>query len=315
MYLNTSTGGDNTTEFRFAGNNSFVGTVHLNRGAITVTNANSLGAASNPLILDANNNATLGDLRFEASMTFTHPINTLTAANTNPINTNGNDVVFTGAYTGPAGLTKIGAGTLTLASASNNYTGPTTVSAGVLALGSGATLAATATTVQAAATFRVDGTTAGAVNVQAGGKLQGTGTITNTVSIAASGTLAPGNSIGTLSASAVVVSGGFDVEYNGGASGQKIDLLDVTGGLNITNATLNLINLGLDPLDPMAGPYVFATYGTLTGASFASVNNLPAGLEIDYNYNGLNQIALVPEPSAAILALAATGFLVRRRRR
>ena len=33
------------------------------------------------------------------------------------------------------------------------------------------------------------------------------------------------------------------------------------------------------------------------------------------NYLGLNQIALVPEPSASILALASCGLLLRRRRR
>ena len=132
LYLNTSLAGDNTTEFRFAGNNSFVGTVHLNRGAITVTNVNSLGAASNPLILDANNNQTSGDLRFESSLTFSHPVGSLSAGNTNPINTNGFNVVFDNVVSGVASFTKVGTGTLSF-NALNTYTGRTLVNGGTLA--------------------------------------------------------------------------------------------------------------------------------------------------------------------------------------
>jgi autotransporter-associated beta strand protein len=65
--LNSNTAGDNTTTYRLAGNNSFQGNLELYRGAIVVTNDNSLGSAK--LLLNGNNNATLGDLRFENSVT------------------------------------------------------------------------------------------------------------------------------------------------------------------------------------------------------------------------------------------------------
>jgi autotransporter-associated beta strand protein len=54
------------------------------------------------------------------------------------IDTNGNDVTFGSPLSGYGGLTKLGAGTLTL-SASNSYTGVTTVSGGTLQLGNGST--------------------------------------------------------------------------------------------------------------------------------------------------------------------------------
>lgn len=86
----------------------------------------------------------------------------------------------------------------------------------------------------------------------------------------------------------------------------------VAAGLDITNAAVNFTALGT--LDD--GAYIIASYTSLTGAAFASVTGLQAGYSIDYNYGGLNQIAVVPEPSACALILG--GILVtsvfRRRR-
>ena len=42
---------------------------------------------------------------------------------------------------------------------------------------------------------------------------------------------------------------------------------------------------------------MFANYGSLTGAAFASVLDLPAGFSINYHYLGGNQIALVGSPA------------------
>ena len=95
-----------------------------------------------------------------------------------------------------------------------------------------------------------------------------------------------------------------------------IDLLDVTGSLKLgSGSVVTFSNLGAGLLD-LNSAYVFAKYGTggLTG-TFSSVNNLPLGFTIDYNYNGLNQIAIVPEPSAALLSVLLTGASLFRRDR
>jgi hypothetical protein len=50
-------------------------------------------------------------------------------------------------------------------------------------------------------------------------------------------------------------------------------------------------------------------------SSFKTVNLLPSELTIDYNYGGLNQIAVVPEPSSLLITiLLSIPTLLRRRR-
>lgn len=136
--LNSNTGGDNTTTYRLAGNNSFQGNLELYRGAIVVTNNNSLGSAK--LLLNGNGNATLGDLRFENSVTLANDIDLINTANPDPIHTGGNTVTLSGVIsaTGNQNLVKIGTGTLILTGA-NTYGVGTTVSDGTPQIGNGGT--------------------------------------------------------------------------------------------------------------------------------------------------------------------------------
>jgi len=189
---------------------------------------------------------------------------TLTAAS-------GGSVDFPGDITGAYGVTKEGTGAVVW-SAAKSYTGATAVTAGTLEVDS-----ALATS---------------AVTVGGGATLQGCGTISNGVT--AAGTLAPGNSaIGTLSVGTATFSAGgvLAIRADGAAAGSA-DRLSVTGGLNLTNAALNL-NVLTTLNDPV---YVVASYGSLTGA-FASVTGLPAGYTINYSYAGGTQIALVAAAS------------------
>ena len=92
-----------------------------------------------------------------------------------------------------------------------------------------------------------------------------------------------------------------------GAFGGSAGLLNA-GNLNIANGTVDFSVVGvLD--DPW---YVFAKYrsGGLTGTAFASVLHKPGNYRIDYNYQGLNEIALVavPEPSTLTLLALACGL-------
>jgi fibronectin-binding autotransporter adhesin len=87
-----------------------------------------------------------------------------------------------------------------------------------------------------------------------------------------------------------------------------------SGSLSIGSGSVDFETLGA--LDDPA--YVIAEYGSLTGTAFNTVANLPGGYFIDYNYNNMNQIALVvPEPGTLALTLGGLGllYLLRRTRK
>jgi len=149
----------------------------------------------------------------------------------------------------------------------------------------------------------------GAYTVASGATLAGTGTIdiaANNMTV--NGTLSPGASIESLGVTAALVelNGTLFIEFDDTAS-QKIDLLNVTGNLDITDAALSLddISFGDVGLDGVSS-YIFATYtGSLLGAGAFDSDPLPAGYEVDYDFGG-NNIALVPvpvpEPGTIVLA-------------
>ena len=104
----------------------------------------------------------------------------------------GGDGTYGGAIDGSGSLTKTGAGTLTLDGA-NTYAGVTNVDVGSLI---------------------VNGSTTGIMSVQAGARLGGSGAVGST---SLSGTVAPGNSIGTLTVNGSYtqhVGSTYEVELN-----------------------------------------------------------------------------------------------------
>jgi len=165
------------------------------------------------------------------------------------------DGTFEDAHTTTAnGLTKAGPGTMVLRGG-NRYTGPTIVQAGSLQVHGTQTAATGAITVAANATLGGDGRVGGAVAVEA------------------NGILAPGVLIGTFTAPSAAIQGKLAIELDGAAA----DRLDVSGNLDIRNATLDLSG------EPAAPPVVIASFGSLDGTRFATVRGLPDGYEIDYD--------------------------------
>lgn len=209
------------------------------------------------------------------------------------------DRVFDQTIRGTGSLTKLGRGTLTL-TADNDYSGATTIRDGVLrVLGwhSGGGL------------YEVGGGMAGTTPV-----LGGTGTILGEVRVLSDGELSPGLSIGTLSIQGDVTLGGTLAIELDGTGGGTADLLQVAGTLDLTGSSLRLAVLA--DLDDDA--YVFVTYGILRGGPFGKVLNLPEGYHLDYNYQGLNQIALVipePPPTKLLAAVLLVLWVAKSRRR
>ncbi len=122
-----------TGTLTLTGNNTYGAYTTLLNGTVAVSGDTNLG--SGPVKFDG------GNLRFLASTTSALNYELTSGA----IDTNGNSVTLSGVvstYTGAnvaggyGGLTKIGAGTLTLTGA-NTYAGPTLISAGTLQIGNG----------------------------------------------------------------------------------------------------------------------------------------------------------------------------------
>jgi autotransporter-associated beta strand protein len=96
------------------------------------------------------------------------------------------------------GLTKLGAGTLTLDDA-NTYNGPTVVDAGTLALGSGTSPLAATANIYVTAGALLDASAESPFSISSGQKLWGSGASSGNIVIASGAVLAPGsNSVGRL---------------------------------------------------------------------------------------------------------------------
>jgi autotransporter-associated beta strand protein len=164
------------------------------------------------------------------------------------------------------GLTKIGSGTLILAT-NNVYNGPTIVSNGVLSVNGTNSLSGTS---------GLTNYLGGGVFTVYGGTLGGTGMISGPVTVKNGGTISPGNSPGTLTlANSLTMETGstglFEVAISPGAS----DLLVVNGNLTINSGSTISISVLGDPL--VAGTYTLIQYsGTKTG-SFNSTPIIVSG--------------------------------------
>ncbi|GAA5118882.1 autotransporter-associated beta strand repeat-containing protein [Luteolibacter yonseiensis] len=294
---NTATGtltisgtGDFRTSRLVVGVGTGTGTVNLNGGTIRTTElsgaAGTATANFNGGVLQAT-----GD-----SATFIAGFDTAEILSGGAkIDTQNFTLTASQSFTGSGSFTKSGSGTLALTGNSSTYTGATAVTAGTLLVNG--SLASSNVTVSSDAKI---GGSEGTV----GGLVVNSGAI-----------VAPGNSIGKLTAASATISGTLQVEYDGTGTG-TVDLLAVLGSLDITNATLDLSQLGEAAND---GAYVFASYGSLVGAAFAGITGIiPSGYHIDYAYNNgvnTNNIALViPEPATALLGGLGLFALLRRRR-
>jgi autotransporter-associated beta strand protein len=193
------------------------------------------------------------------------------------------DLTLSGAISGTAGLTMNGSAKLILGGV-NTYVGATSVNSG---------------------TMLVNGSMASSPTVAAGATLGGTGTISNDINNG--GTLAPGASVGTLTATGNVTDGSGAI-WNIELSGASADKLVVGGALDLSATdSLNITGSG------SGGSWVIATY---TGALTGTFDTVTPGYSVNYG-TGLNsQITLtfpgsgaggglggngVPEPTAALL--------------
>lgn len=328
--LQTATEWDSITTL--TGNNTFAGNITINSGGLRILNVSALGTG--PKNIEANNGSngrsqfyldgTGGNITVPANIVFRTSANdanrpaignlagnnviegtiTLTSGGGDTVvkvdsgslvlngqittsapsvrilrlsGTNGTTGTVNGKLTNgntPLGVIMQGTNTWTLTNSDSDYTGTTTVNSGTLLINGNQTAAN------------------GAVTVNTGGTLGGTGTVGGSTTANIGGTIAPGTSIGTLSTTAPVnIAGTLAVELNASTS----DRLTVGGALDLdaTTSVLAITELAA-PSQPV---YVIASYSGLNG-TFGTITGMPSGYSIDYNYNNLNQIALVSGASS-----------------
>lgn len=169
------------------------------------------------------------------------------------------------------GLTKLGAGSLTLNSP-NTYTGATFVRRGKLALNGSGTLASSSIVVSNGTTFDVSGTTS-TFTVANGQSLLSSGTITGAVTTVSGAGIYANTGIGygtnSFKNALTFVSGALCYLDLGTIHNGSNDLIAVTGALTLNNTTIHVsapatgVNLDTN-MD-----YVLMTAGSLSGAPSA----------------------------------------------
>ncbi len=233
-----------------------------------------------------------------------------------------------------SGLTKTGAGRLELTNA-NTYTGVTTVAAGILAVDGSLNASSSLVGVVAGAILTGDGSILRPVSVDAGATLAGNLTIApqGSTSATVAGTLAPGNSIGTLTFDFSATSGGLillpgatlEFELGPAGSGDLVRLVGYQpGDLTLNNNLIDLINAGGLAKDTTYPLFAFfaadgvtpVEHGLTDGLLLGAVPSGFTGFLLDFSSDpSLIQLYVIPEPSTALLLLGLAGLAARRRRR
>jgi fibronectin-binding autotransporter adhesin len=239
------------------------------------------------------------------------------------------DVTLSGVFSGAGGLVKAGTGTsgIVILGPANTYTGNTTISTGTLKLGAAGSIANSGTISVANGAWFDGSLVPGGFSLEATQSLMGSGTVLGSVS--SLGTISPGlsGSVGTLSfANDLALGSGSILSYelngaNTTAGGSVNDLSAVTGNLTL-DGTLNVSEIGVGSfLSATVGDIwrLFTYSGALTdnGLSLGTVPTLSSGLTLAVDTSTPNQVNLivVPEPTAAVSAMAGIGVLALLRAR
>jgi autotransporter-associated beta strand protein len=258
--------------FTLSGVNTYTGGTSITGGLINFSAASNFGSGA--ITLNG------GGLQW-ATGTTTDISSRLTAFGSGgaTFDTNGNNVALASALSGAGGLSKIGAGTLTLSGA-NAYLGGTTINAGTLSVNGSIA-------------------TSSGVTVNSGGTLAGTGTVGPTT-IKSGGTFAPGNSPGTMT-----VAG--NLAFQSGAL-YRVQVTPSTSSSANVSGTATLTGGGVQAAF-VPGSYVQKSYdilhatGGLGGTTFGGVSgNVPAGFTESLSYSAtdafLNLTAVLGGPGA-----------------
>jgi len=258
-YTNVGHGGGT---LRLIANNGFNSGARLNLG--TTTNST--------FDLNGFNQSLIGLTRGTGTSTTTNSSGTVSTLTLNPPGTN----TYAGDLRGNLRLT-LASGICTL-SGTNDYTGTTAVNGGTLLING-------------------NNSGAGSITVATGAKLGGTGIIAGPITVQSGGTLAPGTSIGTLTANGSVTlsAGSTTVMEISRAVTPTNDLLSVVTTLNY-GGTLIVTNIGVNPLQSGDTFNLFDAATINPGFSSVILPPLPSGLSWKNNLNVDGTISIISVP-------------------
>lgn len=268
-----------------------------------------------------------GTLRASAAWSSSVPM-TLTGTGGNiTFDTNGNTITLSGVLSGPGGLNKIGAGTLTL-TAANSYAGDTTISAGTLALTGSGSIAGGRIHVEADSFFDITGKPGGLYTMPSGQTLSGDGTVVGSLNVAAGAAIGAGASPGHLTITGDYTQAGtMFVEIAGMAQGTEYDWIEVAGQATL-GGVIDVDLVGFTPPLEASFDVLTAANGItnvdLTGVVF-DFSGAPTGsrwlaeiVSLGGSAEALRLSVAVPEPSSSALACLAAflslAYLERKKR-
>lgn len=314
---------DGEGELTLLGPNFHTGPTRINRGITRLAGAGALPAGA-ALVLDGGT-LDVSDASGVSRSFMTGPLSGIAGVLTNSA-TDGvrefvleqsADTTFGGTISDGLSVVKRGAGTLTLTGSSIRADG-LIVEGGRLIIGA----------VENASAYSTR------VTVQMGGSLGGHGS-TGAAAIMEGGRIAPGNSVGILRTSTLILAPGavFEAEINGVAPATEYDQLRVDGLVIFAPGALLDIRLGFDPednvdvftvllsdgVDPING-YLSQGGQILAEGAHFTVNNGGYLQNFSITYSGGDgndvEISAVPEPGVlSFLIAAGAGMLAYRRRR
>jgi autotransporter-associated beta strand protein len=256
------------------GANTYTGGTVINGGVLAVYNDGNLGDTVSSITLNGGVLQMLGAFATNRSVVL--------GMSSGTIDTNGFNDSFTGAFTGAGGLTKIGAGILTLGGA-NSYTGGTFVNGGTLQMGNNNVLPSNNNmTIAGGATFDMNGFS----------QTNALGTVTN------NGLINVG--LGQLSLGTYQGAGTLALTLQPGPGGANVTTPNVIGtSMILTGGTLAL--KVASPAVKTGETFTAISATTLNGTMFASIVS-PAAVSFSQGVNGGDLIltaTLVPFASLA----------------
>lgn len=251
-----------------SGTNTYTGGTQLFEGVLEAASDAALGAASGAVDFRGGT-LRLGD-GFDSARAFE------VGAEGGRLETSG-DVRYAGTLSGSGAFNRVGDGSFEFAGDGSSYSG--TFGAG-------------------GGTFQLSGTLGGLLDIAAGATLAGTGRAHD---LRIAGRIAPGNSIGTLSASGgatFLPDSVFEVEV---AADGGSDLLDVAGAVDVQGGTVEVVALDPQTSYVDGSSYTFLRSGAgLTGSFDALVENsafldFTLGYTADSAFLTLAQVAVFPD--------------------